>query len=194
MRRELGSTHHFTHLIRPECEPTPGGDGGILLPQTARAGVARIHRNRLGLATGRDAFGVLGLLGRLESFEGLDREVHLSTHLENLGHGDVLRGFQNFGHHRDRGDVRGDVFADATIAARGRLDESTVLVTKAHRESVDLEFAAIVNRDVAESLQDSLTPGVEFGAIHRVVETRHGNPVLHGSEGLADLTTDQLRG
>ena len=84
VRREVGTTHHLAQLIRPERETSRRGDRRILLTQTPRTGVARIHRHRFGFATGGEAFEVLGFLGRPQALERLDGQIHLPAHLEHL--------------------------------------------------------------------------------------------------------------
>ena len=67
--------------VADHAEGAGGGDLGVLLPQRAGRGVARVGELLLA-----------GLDQRLvEPLEGLDREEHLAAHLDQLRHRELLR-------------------------------------------------------------------------------------------------------
>jgi hypothetical protein len=124
-----------------------------------------------------------------------DRRRHedLAAHLEHVGHVALRRPSQLVGDGRDGRDVGRHVLADAPVATGGCLGEAAVLVAHAHRHAVDLQLAHEPHGLVAEGAGDPVTPRLQLGSIHRVVEARHRHVVHDGRERGARRAADRLR-
>jgi hypothetical protein len=179
MAGELGPADDLTELVRPEAQLTTGGDPRVLLAQAAGTRVPRIGEHRL-----------TGLRGTLvERFEALDRHVHLAAHLDDLGRS----AGQLLGQCTDGGDVRSDIFADATVTTRRRLHELAAFVAKAHRQPVDLQLAHETRRGAAQPARHTIAPRSQLGLVHRIVEARHRHAVHDRREGCRKRCTTDVR-
>ena len=112
----------------------PGrGDPGVLLPQRAGGGVARVGERRLARLDQRG----------VELGERLDREEDLAADL------DARSGWPVAGEPvrdaLDRADVVGDVLAGAAVAAGRGPHQPAVLVEQVDGQAVDLQLAQVVD-------------------------------------------------
>ena len=170
--RELRPTDHFAELIAEEREVPTRCDRRILLTQAASGRVAWVDERLLPCGDG----------ALVELFEARSGHVDLATHLDHRrrADGEIARNVV------DRGDIGGDVFTDASVAARRGLHEPAVLVPQADGQAVELQLAHERRCCTIETFGHPISPGSEFVAVHRVVEAHHRNAVGDRRERRAD--------
>ena len=117
-------------LVGPEVQRTTCGDARVLLAQRAGRRIARVDEEALARVR-------LTLVHRLELG---DRHVDFAAHLEHVGIRRA-RSAQLVRHVLHGGDVRRDVLAHDTVAARGGPDEAALLEGEGHGHAVDLRLA-----------------------------------------------------
>ena len=177
---------HLAHLpprIGEEAQRPRRRDAGVLLPQRAGRGVARIDVKLL-------AGGLLPLVQREEIRLG---HVDLAAHL-----GDVrnVLALQRLRHVLQRLDVRRDVLADRAVAARRRMDQLALLVAQRHRQPVDLRLGRERERLVGIELEkaaDALDEACHVLFGERIVEREHRHRVPHLGETPGRRRTDLQR-
>ena len=141
MAVECWNTLGLAKLVSKECKVSRLGDGWVFLSQTSRTSIAWVCRNSLGLLALRDALFVLAFFIGFELLKGFDRHVHLAPHFKNLwdlaslGRSELLRNYRN------GLDVFGDVFANFSVTSRCGLHEHAILVSNAHGQAINLQFA-----------------------------------------------------
>ncbi len=150
---EVRTAVHEPELVGPEAEAAGGGDGGVLLAQRARPGVAGVDERAQPSIE----------LGPLQPLEDRQRHVDLTAHLEHR-----RRPFQPHRHRLDRGDVVRDILAHLPVAPGGGLHQPAALVAEAHGQPVDLQLAAEGDVAVDEALS-ALAPRLELGGREGVV-------------------------
>ena len=150
------------HVVEEDRERPRGRDGGVLLPERAGGGVARVGES--GLAC------LLEL--RVQPREGRARHVHLAAHLEPSRR--LEQAVQRGGDGLDRAQVLGDVLAHPPVAARRAARESPALVEERDAEPVDLRLA------------DVLKAGARRGAARYAPRTPGGRP------GPSALSSDSM--
>ncbi len=172
-----------TEPVDGHGQRTPGRDPGILLPQRAGGGVARIGER---LLARRDQGGVeLGERRRGEENLAPDLQQHRDTRPTQAGR-----------HRREGADVRGDVLADPPVAAGGRPDQTAVLIDQVDRQPVDLQLAQ-PGLDVGVPGRPQC-PGLKLGIGEDVVQREHPFQMLdrreQRREGAGDLLGRRVRG
>ena len=181
MARERWAANDLAELVDPERQVALRGDLRVLLAQAPGRRVAGVDE--------QPPAGRLGLL--VHPLEAGDREVDLATYFQHLGHVAALEAVRN---RRDGCHVGGDVLADASVAARRRLDIAAALVAHAHRDPIDLQLAHVVHGLVRQAPRHALAPGHQLVLAHRVVEAHHRHGVHDGREQHARRGADLLAG
>ncbi len=175
--REVRAPDHLAELVAEEGQIAAGRHGRILLTKAARCRVARVDEGLLPRCDG-------ALVELLEARPG---HVHLAAHLDHLG-GSVG---EDVWHVADRGDVRGDVLADPSVATGRGLHEPSVLVAQADGETVELQLAHERRLVTVEALGHTVRPRTQLIGVHRVVETHHRYPMGDRRERGADRAADE---
>ena len=131
--------------VGPHREVSSRGGLRIELAHGAGGRVPRIRERRLAAL---QAF----LVGRLERAL---RQVDLAADVGSTFH----RLAERERNRPNRAEIRADVLADQSVAARRALDEFAVLVRQVDREPVDLQLAHVADVVAAEELADPLIEG-----------------------------------
>ena len=174
------------HRVYKGGEVAVRRDGGVLLAEAPRRGVARVRERLLAVRHG----------GRVERVEAALGHVHLAAQLNRCGcvaQASQRRLAQAQRHVLHRAHVGGDVLARGAIAARRRAHEAPVLVRQGDGRAVDLELAHH-RHHAAERLRHALDPRVQLLQVHGVVERVHAPRMPHRGELLAHVAADALRG
>ena len=176
----VGSQLLAAHLLDVENKNRKAaapGDLGVLLAQRTGGGVA-------GILEGCRA---LQLLLGAEVLECLMGHINLAAHLEKL------RGiFQLFRYLFDSPDIGGDILAHDTVAAGRSTDQFTVLVLKAARKTVDLDFDDILRLDTR--VTHSAVEITQFIVGKCIQQTFHLDGMCHFCEAPAGGAADMLGG
>ena len=176
----VGSQLLATHLLDVENKNRKAaapGDLGVLLAQRTGGGVAGILEGCRALQF---------LLGA-EVLERLMGHINLAAHLEKL------RGiFQLFRYLFDSPDIGGDVLAYDTVAAGRSTDQFTVLVLKAARKTVDLDFDDILRLDTR--VTHSAVEITQFIVGKCIQQTFHLDSMCHFCEAPTGGAADMLGG
>ena len=169
--------------IGEEAERPRRGDRGVLLPQRAGRGVARIGEH---LPAG---FG----LALVEREEGVLGHVDFAAHLAHRRHAPALEPVRNV---LQRFHVGGDVLALAAVAARRAGDQLAVLVAQRHRQAVDLRLGAEGDLLVVRQTQETADAADKIDDVlfrERIVERQHRHRVPHLGEARRRRRADTLR-
>ncbi|CAB5078840.1 unannotated protein [freshwater metagenome] len=99
----------------------------------------------------------------------------------------------------NRSHVRGDIFANTTIATSRRLNKQSVLITNRHGEPVNLQLSNKPGRllrftQFVESTLKPCPPGNDLSRSERVVKAHHGNAMLNRREGNGRSSAYRLSG
>src|SRR5262249_10046604 len=148
--RSFAEAGRLAGAVADEDERTGGGDARIELLEGPGGGVARVRERR--------EPGLLALAVQLP--ERIDRQEHLAPRLEPPRRA-AVRDSQAERNGPDRADVRGDVLADDTVAARRTRRERAILVDQLDGDAVDLRLADVLDALAAEE------------TAHALVERRH---------------------
>jgi hypothetical protein len=119
----------------------------------------------------------------VELLESRDREEHLATHLDHVGHRELVTGPQPVRDALHRAHVGSDVLPDAPVTTRGPRREPPLLIGEVDRQPVDLELAQV--GDVGVLAEAPADPGGPRGhLLHRecVVKAHHPLAVLDRGE------------
>ena len=161
MAGELGPADHLAQLVAPEAQLAARGDragpsgAGCRPPRCAGWRTAAARR----------------LPARSFSASKLAIGMYTSPRTSSTS-GAPSR--QSLGQRRDRGDVGGDVLADATVAARRRLHELAVLVAQAHRQARRSSARRRTRRGAPPRPRATRSPHcAKLALVHGVVEAGH---------------------
>ncbi len=137
MGLEIGPAHNFAELVSPKRKLSRRRDLGILLAQTSRPCVARICRYRLRFLAILYTFFIFAQLRITKFFERFDRHIHLAAHLKHTW--SLLATFHRkfFRNNTDGAHICRDVFANFSVATRGRLNKFTIFVANAQCQAVN---------------------------------------------------------
>ena len=122
------------HVEDKDAQPPPSGNLGVLLPQRAGRGVARVL----------EGGGPLQLLLLAQLAESVVGHIHLPPHLEVGGR--VLP-FEGLGDAADGPDVLGHILAHHAVPPGGGPDQLPVLVLQAAGQPVDLDLDHVFRLD-----------------------------------------------
>jgi hypothetical protein len=148
-------------------------------PQRPGGRVARV-RERLGVAREPPL---------VQPLEARGRQDHLAAHRDPPGRV-ALQCERNA---RRDAQVRGDVLADAPVAARRADLECAVLVDQLDARAVELGLEHVVDRIAAlEDPPHALVERAHLFLVHRVVEREHGHAVDELGEALGGRRSDAL--
>ena len=174
---EVASRHQALdppELVAEESEGTGGRHGRILLAQRARSCVAGV----------RELLGTRSSLALVHLVEGLEREVDLAPHLEDLRQRS-RSGAEALGNALDRRHVRRHVLAGDPVTAGGGLDEAAIEVGDRHRHTIDLRLhreAKLLDTVEIERSSEALGPGADALFLLHWVQARQQPPALAYAE------------
>ena len=169
--------------VHHQPQGTAGRDPRVLLAQRPRGRVAGVGERR---AAGLDEPGV-------QVGERRDREVHLTAHLDQVGHGAIICG--EHGRHAAQGaDVHGHVLAGAAVAAGRGAHQPAALVDQVDGEPVDLGLAQPMDVGAVGIAHHPLGPGPQLVGAEHVVEAEHPLEMVDRGELGRERAADDLAG
>src|SRR5713101_1811253 len=166
--------------VHEGLQVTAPGDGRVDLAHAARRGVPWIDIARLALR--------LHLC--VQALEGRDREIHLASHLEDVGQAGGR--FDAERHAANGADVRGHVLADGAVTASGGAHQAAVLIREADGKAVDLQLCAVMDV-AADGAAHAPVEGSNLILVKRVLKAEHRRTVANLRELLRGLATNALR-
>ena len=168
-------------VVREESQRPRPGDPGIELPQRARGGVSRVLEWLL----------PFGRKLAVHALEVGDREDRLPPHRQTCGY---IRSGKPQRQRSDCPEIRGDVLANPTVAARRAAAEHSFVVHELHREPVVLGLQGVLDGSPHQLALHALAELPQFGLFLNAVERQEWGDVLHLGEGVGDTARDPLGG
>ena len=167
-------------LVREKREGPPGRYAGVELPERSGRRVSRIGEG-----------GELPLRHpAVEIAERLERHDRLAADRDEPG---GFAAAEPERHRPDRADVRRDVLAHGSVAARRAARENAVFVDELDREPVELGLHRVCRVVRAESLLHPLIELARVGDVHHRLEAQHRLHVADVRKVVAGRGADPLR-